>query len=144
MDAKVSDRLVIHGARVGQPDRVGEIIEVVPSHGAARYRVKWSDGHESIYSPGPGAEIDSEARERAEWKARVDARRAFSAARRRGITAGVGREASLAQEKLERPAPDAGGDSEVADAGGDAAGDEGDVAEGDVAGAEGDAAAASG
>ncbi len=100
MDAKVADRLVIHGARAGQADRVGEILEVVPGHGAQRYRVRWSDGHESIYSPGPGAEVDTEARERAEWKARVDTRRAQSAARRRGITAGVGREAHLAQEKL--------------------------------------------
>ena len=114
MDAKVSDRLVVHGARVGQADRVGEIIELVPSHGAQRYRVRWSDGHESIYSPGPGAEIDTEARTRAEWKARVDARRAFSAARRRGITAGVGREASLAQEKLERPADSAPADDAAA------------------------------
>ena len=104
MDAKIADRLVVHGARVGQADRVGEILEIVPSHGPQRYRVRWSDGHESIYSPGPGAEIDSQARDRAEWKARVDARRAQSAARRRGITAGVGREASLAQEKLEKRA----------------------------------------
>lgn len=115
MDARIADRLVIHGARVGQADRVGEILEIVPSQGPQRYRVRWSDGHESIYCPGPGAEIDSEARERAEWKARVDARRAQSAARRRGITAGVGREASLAQEKLERAVP---GDGDVAAAAG--------------------------
>ncbi len=101
MHAEVADRLVIHGAKVGQPDRVGEIVEVVPSHGPQRYRVRWSDGHESIYSPGAGAEVDPQARDRAEWAAQVARRRAQSAARRRGFTAGVGREASLAQEKLE-------------------------------------------
>lgn len=115
MDAKVADRLVIHGARVGQADRVGEIVEIVPSHGSQRYRVRWSDGHESIYSPGPGAAIDTDARARAEWKERGDARRALAAARRRGITAGVGREASLSQDKLalaqadEAPMADAAG-----------------------------------
>jgi hypothetical protein len=102
MHAEVADRLVVHGARVGQPDRVGEIVEVVPGHGPARYRVRWSDGHESVYSPGADAEVDPQARAKAEWAAQVARRRAQSAARRRGFTAGVGREASLAQEKLER------------------------------------------
>lgn len=102
MYAEIADRLVVHGAKVGQPDRVGEIVEVVHSHGPQRYRVRWSDGHESIYSPGADAEIDPQARAKAEWIAQVARRRAQSAARRRGFTAGVGREASLAQEKLGR------------------------------------------
>ncbi len=102
MFAQANDRLVVHGAKVGQPDRVGEIVEVVPSHGPPRYRVHWSDGHESVYSPGADAEVDPQARTKAEWVAQVARRRAQSAARRRGFTAGVGREASLAQEKLER------------------------------------------
>ncbi len=55
MHAQVADRLVVHGARVGQPDRVGEIVELVGSHGAQRFRVRWSDGHESIYTPAAGA-----------------------------------------------------------------------------------------
>lgn len=103
MHAQVADRLVIHGAKVGQPDRIGEIVELVEGHGAQRFRVRWSDGHESIYTPGPGAEIDAHSRIDAERKARAAARLAQSAARRRGVTAGVGREASLAQEKLDRP-----------------------------------------
>jgi len=107
MHAEVADRLVVHGAKVGQPDRVGEILELVPGHGPPRYRVRWSDGHESIYSPGADAEVDPHARADAEWAARVAARRAQSAARRRGFTAGVGREASLAQDKLERGEQDA-------------------------------------
>lgn len=104
MHAEVADRLVVRGAKVGQADRVGEIVELVVGHGPQRYRVRWSDGHESVYSPGADAEVDPRARDRAEWAARVAARRAQSAARRRGLTAGVGREASLAQEKLERAA----------------------------------------
>lgn len=105
MHARVADRLVVHGTRVGQADRVGEIVELVESHGSQRFRVRWSDGHESIYVPGAGAEIDTQARAEAEWSARVAARRARSAARRRGVTAGIGREASLAQEKLEAASP---------------------------------------
>jgi len=102
MNGQVADRLVVRGPKVGQADRVGEIVEVVLSHGPPRYRVRWSDGHESIFSPGAGAEIEPHARTEAEWTARATARRAESAARRRGLTAGVGREASLAQEKLDR------------------------------------------
>lgn len=101
MHAQVADRLVVHGAKVGQADRVGEILELLPSHGPQRYRVRWSDGHESIYAPGADAEVDSGARAEAEWEGDVAARRALSAARRRGVTAGVGREASLAQESLD-------------------------------------------
>jgi len=104
MYAQVADHLVVHGARAGRADRMGEVVEVVAGQGPSRYRVRWSDGHESIYSPGADAEIDPQARARSEWNARVRARRAGSAARRRGLTAGVGREASLAQERLDRVA----------------------------------------
>ncbi|HET7720937.1 MAG TPA: DUF1918 domain-containing protein [Acidimicrobiales bacterium] len=99
MHAEVSDRLVVHGA---EATLTGEIVEVV---GENSYRVRWEDGHESLISPGPAttvkpAEHDTEAELRAEWEAAKAARHARTTAWRRGITAGVGREASLAQKKI--------------------------------------------
>ncbi len=52
MDAKTGDRIVVDSAHVGQPSRQGEIVEVVPGAGGdEHYRVRWDDGHESIYFP---------------------------------------------------------------------------------------------
>jgi hypothetical protein len=98
MQAQVDDRLIVRGA--GAP-RVGVVVEVVDTN---RYRVRWNDGHESIMSPGPDATVehDEEADALAEWEAAKAARHARTQAWRRGITAGVGREAHLAQEKLSR------------------------------------------
>ena len=100
MQGRVADRLVVRGARVGQAPRVGEIVEVIAGHGPGPYRVRWSDGHESIFSPGPDTMIDPQPRLDAERQADVAARHARCASWRRGVVAGVGREASLAQEAL--------------------------------------------
>jgi hypothetical protein len=99
MHAEVSDRLVVQGSK---GTRLGVVLEVVGSHS---YRVRWDDGHESLIVPGPGtmvqpAEHDAEAELRAEWEAAKAARHARTTAWRRGITAGVGREAGLAQKKI--------------------------------------------
>lgn len=55
MTGKTGDRVIAESERVGQPVREGEILEVV--HGAigVRYRVRWSDGHESILTPSAGS-----------------------------------------------------------------------------------------
>jgi hypothetical protein len=97
MQAQVDDRLVVHGPR---GTRSGVILELVGSH---RYRVRWNDGHETTISPGPDATVehDDEAVAQAEWEAQKAAVRARTARWRRGITAGVGREATLAQQKIE-------------------------------------------
>ncbi|HVL04710.1 MAG TPA: DUF1918 domain-containing protein [Acidimicrobiales bacterium] len=99
MQAQVSDRLVVHGSRGA---RAGVILELVDGLGPQRYRVRWNDGHESWIAPGPDAVIehDEEADRRAEWEAAKAARHARTQGWRRGITAGVGREASLAQRKI--------------------------------------------
>ena len=99
MHAEVSDRLVVQGAK---GTRLGVVLEVV---GTRSYRVRWEDGHESLIVPGPGTVVqppkhDTEAELRAEWEAAKAARHARTTAWRRGITAGVGREASLAQKKI--------------------------------------------
>jgi len=99
MQAQVDDRLVVHGAH---GSRIGVILELLDGAGPARYRVRWSDGHESTISPGPDATVehDDEADAQAEWEAAKAARHARTTAWRRGITAGVGREAALAQQKI--------------------------------------------
>ena len=96
MHAEVSDRLVVQGAK---GTRTGVVLALV---GSQTYRVRWDDGHESLIAPGPGTTVvhDSEDDLRAEWEAAKAARHARTTAWRRGITAGVGREATLAQRKI--------------------------------------------
>lgn len=96
MHADVSDRLVVRGS--GRA-RVGVVLEVV---GDTTYRVRWEDGHESLIVPGPGTTVehDSEDELRAEWEAAKAARHARTQGWRRGIVAGVGRDASVAQRKI--------------------------------------------
>lgn len=55
MIAKVGDRIVVESEKVSQPDRVGEILEVIESDFGTRYRVKWDDGHESTFRPTAGS-----------------------------------------------------------------------------------------
>jgi len=52
MDVKPGDEVVVDNVRTGQPRREGEILEVEARDGVARYRVRWDDGHESIFFPG--------------------------------------------------------------------------------------------
>ena len=45
MQAVVGDRLHVHGSIVGQPERMGEIIEVRGVGGEPPYLVQFEDGH---------------------------------------------------------------------------------------------------
>jgi rRNA processing protein Gar1 len=42
----------IHGHRVGEKSRTGEILEVLGPVGEHHYLVRWVDGHESLFYPG--------------------------------------------------------------------------------------------
>jgi len=56
--ATVGDRLLVHSRHVGGPVRDGEILEVRHADGSPPYLVRWSDdGHESLFFPGPDAEV---------------------------------------------------------------------------------------
>jgi hypothetical protein len=55
MTGKVGDRVVLESERVGQPTREGEILEVIKGQVSVRYRVKWTDGHESVFTPSFGS-----------------------------------------------------------------------------------------
>ena len=59
MRAKVGDRIVIEGHRVGEPVRDCEVLEVRGVDGAPPYRVRWGDdGHEGIFTPGTDARVE--------------------------------------------------------------------------------------
>jgi len=64
--AQPGDRLVIRGHRLGEPERDGEILEVLGPGGAPPFRVRWSDtGAETLLFPGSDAYVDRlERRER--------------------------------------------------------------------------------
>ncbi len=88
MRVEAGDRVVVHG-RNGT--RIGVVMEGTEDGGS---RVQWADGGESVLSAGSEA---PESTGPATW----NAAKAGPAVRwRRGVTAGVGREASIAQEKL--------------------------------------------
>jgi hypothetical protein len=55
MEGKVGDRLVLESERVGRASREGEILEAGPVGETVRYRVRWSDGHESTLTPAAGS-----------------------------------------------------------------------------------------
>ena len=63
--ARKGDLIVVNARRVGGPAREGEIIEVIEGELRVQYRVRWSDGHESLFAPGAGASRIEPAGEKA-------------------------------------------------------------------------------
>jgi hypothetical protein len=51
LKASPGDRLVVHGHRQGEPERDGEVLEVLGPHGAPPYIVRWEDGRVSTLYP---------------------------------------------------------------------------------------------
>ena len=58
MQAAIGDRFHVRGNIVGQPERVGEVIEVRGAGGEPPYLVRFDDGHTSLVFPGPDATIE--------------------------------------------------------------------------------------
>jgi hypothetical protein len=56
-DTKVGDFVVVAAHRQGGSERLGEILELFGGAGQRHYRVRWDDGHESIFYPGSDAVI---------------------------------------------------------------------------------------
>lgn len=54
MEAKVGDRIAVESERVGQPTRVGKVLEVLSPGSAVHYRVRWADDHETVFFPRAG------------------------------------------------------------------------------------------
>jgi hypothetical protein len=51
---KVGERVMEQARSTERPARVGEVRQVVRED-PPRYRIRWDDGHESVYSPSAGA-----------------------------------------------------------------------------------------
>lgn len=54
METRVGDRIVLESERAGRSAREGDVVEVLGTGDAARYRVRWADGHESMLFPSAG------------------------------------------------------------------------------------------
>lgn len=57
MQARVGDEIVVEAAVVDSARRRGEVLEVLGEGERRHYRVRWSDGHESTFFPGPDARV---------------------------------------------------------------------------------------
>jgi hypothetical protein len=51
------DVIEVETQAVGTPGRSGEILEVIGNPRAPHFRVRWDDGHESIYYPSNDARV---------------------------------------------------------------------------------------
>jgi hypothetical protein len=55
MQLKVGNRVQVESESTDRPPRTGVIEEVVREAPSPRYRIRWDDGHETIYTPAAGA-----------------------------------------------------------------------------------------
>jgi hypothetical protein len=55
MEFKSGDRVRVESESTERPARTGVVEEVVHGTAHPRYRIRWDDGHESIYTPAAGA-----------------------------------------------------------------------------------------
>ena len=55
MELKAGDRVAVESESTERPPRTGVIEEVVRPGPSPRYRIRWDDGRESIYTPAAGA-----------------------------------------------------------------------------------------
>ncbi len=63
--AHAGDEIVITGHSVGDSSKMAVIVEVLGDPGHERFRVRWEDGHESIFFPGEDAIVRRPTRGRA-------------------------------------------------------------------------------
>jgi hypothetical protein len=54
MDLKIGDRVAAESETTERPARKGTVEERL-GDGSRRYRIRWDDGHESIYTPAAGS-----------------------------------------------------------------------------------------
>jgi RimK family alpha-L-glutamate ligase len=68
LPAEVGDQIQITGHVVGDAPRRAEILEVLGDPGHEHFRVRWEDGHESIYFPADDAMISRPTKTRTKAK----------------------------------------------------------------------------
>ena len=55
MEFEVGDRVVAESESTERVPRKGTVAEKIAERSSIRYRIRWDDGHESIYTPAAGA-----------------------------------------------------------------------------------------
>ena len=65
MDLEVGDRVAAESESTERPERKGTVEERLGDAASRRYRIRWDDGHESIYTPAAGALHSGESTEKA-------------------------------------------------------------------------------
>ncbi len=55
MDVRPGDRIAVETEHVGEPEREGEILEIIEGSTSVTYRVLWRDGRETLFTPAAGA-----------------------------------------------------------------------------------------
>jgi hypothetical protein len=56
-DALPGDLVVVSGHHQGEPERLGEILEVRKEDATTSFVVRWEDEHESVFFPGSDAHV---------------------------------------------------------------------------------------
>jgi hypothetical protein len=59
---QVGDLVIVEGHRIGEARRIGEILEQLGEAGHEHYRVRWDDGHESVFYPSSDSTIQKAER----------------------------------------------------------------------------------
>jgi hypothetical protein len=54
MQFKSGDRVQVESRSTGRPPRTGVVEEVMHGTADPRYRIRWDDGHETVYTPFAG------------------------------------------------------------------------------------------
>ena len=57
LEAHGGDVVEVSGRHVGDPGRMGELLQVLGTPAHPHYLVRWEDGHESVLYPGEGTTI---------------------------------------------------------------------------------------
>ena len=61
MHAQAGDELTVRGRHQGDEDRHGTVIRAGSKDGAPPYLVRWQDGHESVFFPASGTQVEHHA-----------------------------------------------------------------------------------
>lgn len=61
---QVGDLVIVEGHRIGEARRIGEILERLGEAGHEHYRVRWDDGHESVFYPSSDSTIQKAERKK--------------------------------------------------------------------------------
>lgn len=62
LHANVGDEMVVDYMEPGHPARKGEILEILGEGERLHYRVRWDDGHESVFFPSSTSHVVHTAR----------------------------------------------------------------------------------